>query len=392
MQQIAKTRTRQESTSSNPAARRRISLRIADSLVVIGIVASYATSGRAIWIHATVGLVFTALVAWHFWLHRAWFKSAKKRLAKNRSRKSRRSAFVTVLIAVELTIAITLGIAAWLVTGLLSGPHTFFANALIVITVLHVILNLKQLKVLIRRRSIVVDRRFRGSKNEAQSGYAAGEAGSFAEGTAQVVFTGPVPLDKVLTVEVDPQEHLTVLDGSQVVMEVTPNSELQIGIGFDNHIVDEVFARGPVSSPGHSHTAHCFGCSLERSDGLGITTMPIGESGMWGTTWTPHESLPSTGEFVNDEIVWAALDCPGSFAAAGSSLGTTGLTELAALTSMTVQIKEPVRIGEEVAVIGWNSQRSNEWTGCGVAIVDRDHRIKAQAHLTYGPQESTSSL
>jgi hypothetical protein len=83
------------------ASTRKRSLRIADSTVVIGLIASYATSGGAVGIHATVSLAFTAAVGWHFWLHRTWFKSVAKRLSKKRSRKSRRSAFITVLIAIE---------------------------------------------------------------------------------------------------------------------------------------------------------------------------------------------------------------------------------------------------------------------------------------------------
>ncbi len=151
MQQVTQDAPERATAKSAPAAKRRRSLRIADSALVITLIASYATSGGAVAIHATVSLVFTAAVGWHFWLHRKWFKSVKKRLAKTRTTRSRRSATINVLIFGELTLAIVLGIVAWLGPRSLSGPHAVLANIMVGIAIVHIALNARQLKALIRR-------------------------------------------------------------------------------------------------------------------------------------------------------------------------------------------------------------------------------------------------
>jgi hypothetical protein len=383
MQQVTQDAPERATAKSAPAAKRRRSLRIADSALVTTLIASYATSGGAVAIHATVSLVFTAAVGWHFWLHRKWFKSVKKRLAKTRTTRSRRSATINVLIFGELTLAIVLGIVAWLGPRSLSGPHAVLANIMVGIAIVHIALNARQLKALIRRRSINIDRRFRGSPVAAQGGYAAGKAASFLEGTVEVQFNGPTPLDQDLSVEVDDEERVTVLDGSDVVMEVSPDASVLVEIPADNELIDAIFSRGPVETSGDHERPHCFGCSLDRHDGLGIATLPIGATGIWGTTWTPGASLPSTGDFVDDEIVWAALDCPGSFAASDPSGRLEGVTGFPSLKAMTVEIREKVRIGEQLAVLGWRVNQTGSVVDCGVAIVDRDHRVKAYAHLTH---------
>lgn len=377
-------------SSSTVATKRRRSLRIADTAVVIGLIGSYATSGGNTEVHAAVSLVWTAAVGWHFWIHRKWFKSLGPRLSKKRSLRSRGSALVTAVIAFELTAAIAFGILAWLGPRSLSGLHAVLANVMVVIAVIHVLFNTRQLKALIRRRSTVIDRRFRGSADSAQSGYAAGKAASHAEGTVKVEIRGPAPVEQELLVEIDPEEHVTVLHGSHVVMEASPDAELTIAVPASADVIDEIFARGPVTAAQHQDRPHCFGCSLEREDGLGIATRPVGATGIWGTTWTPDESLPSTGGFVDDEILWAALDCPGSFAASDLSGRPSEVTGSPSLEAMTVQIREKVRVGEQLAVMGWTLAYSDSAVDCGTAIVDRTGRVKAYAHLCHSIADDNS--
>lgn len=135
---------------------------------------------------------------------------------------------------------------------------------------LHVVFNTRQLKALVRRRSTVIDRRFRGSADSAQSGYAAGKAASHAEGTVKVGLRGSAPVEQELLVEVDSEERVSVFLGSDVLMEANPDAELSIEVPASDDIIEEIFARGPVTTTRHQDRPHCFGCSLEREDGLGI--------------------------------------------------------------------------------------------------------------------------
>ncbi len=212
---------------------------------------------------------------------------------------------------------------------------------------------------------------------------AAGKGASHAEGTVKVELRRPALVEQELLVEIDPEERVTVFHGSDVIMEATPDAELSIEIPASDDVIEQIFARGPVTAARHQDRPHCFGCSVEREDGLGIATRPIGTTGIWGTTWTPDESLPSTDGFINDEILWAALDCPGSFAASDPSGRPPGVTGSPSLEAMTVQIREKVRVGEQLAVMGWTLSHSDSTVDCGTAIVDRTGRVKAYAHLCH---------
>lgn len=383
MTQVADKAAERSRPSSTTATKRRRSLRIADTAVVISLIASYATSGGSPEVHAAVSLVFTAAVGWHFWLHRKWWKSVAKRLSKKRSMRSRGSALVTVVIAFDLTAAIAFGILAWLGPRSLSGVHAGLANVMVAIALIHVAFNARQLKALIRRRSIVIEPRFRGSADAAHRGYAAGKAALHAEGTVEVKLRGRVPLGHDLQVDIDPEEQVTVFDGSSLVMEVSPDAELSIEVPASDEVIDEIFARGPVPAGRDDEHPHCFGCSLEREDGLGIATRTVGSTGIWGTTWTPDESLPSTDGFVDDEVLWAALDCPGNFAASDAAGRPPEISGSPSLEAMTVQIREKVRVGEHLAVMGWTVEYGDSTVDCGTAIVDRAHRVKAYAHLCH---------
>ncbi|MCP3974037.1 MAG: hypothetical protein GY720_06035 [bacterium] len=77
--------------------------------------------------------------------------------------------------------------------------------------------------------------------------------------------------------------------------------------------------------------------------------------GIWGTTCTPDESLPSTGGFVNDEVMWAALDCPGSFAASdpsGRPLGLSGSPSLEKATDIAREMVTRFGMTEALGFMG----------------------------------------
>ncbi len=376
-------------SNSTVAAKRRRSLRIADTAVVVGFVASYFTTS-SVGLHAVVSLLWTAAVGWHFWIHRKWFNSLAKRLSKKRSNRSRGSALVNVVIAIELTGAVAFGIAAWLGPRSLKDLHSLLANILVAVAIVHLASNVKQLKALIRRRSTVIDRRFRGSADSAQSGYAAGRAASHAEGTVKVDLLDQAPVEQELVVEIDSEERVTVFDGSDVVIEAAPAAELTLEVPASVDVIEEIFTRGPVVGTQRQDRPHCFGCSLEREDGLGIATRQIGTTGIWGTTWTPDESLPLADGFVSDEVLWAALDCPGSFAASDPSGRPAGATGSPSLETMTVEIREKVRVGEQLAVVGWTLSYSGSTVDCGSAIIDKTGRIKAYAHLSHSISDANT--
>lgn len=375
-------RSERPASASTVAARRRRSVRAADSAVVVGLVVSYFTSS-VVTLHAIVSLLWAAAVGWHFWLHRKWFKSLARRLSKKRSWRSRSSAYATVVIAVELTAVVAFGIAAWLGPRGLKGLHGTLGNILLAIAAIHIASNIRQLKALVRRRTTVIDPRFRGSADSAQGGYAAGTAVSDVEGIFKVELREPVPVEQELLVDTDAEEQVTVFHGADVIMTAHPEPELDIEIPASAEVIAEIFTRGAQKPTHAQQRSQCFGCSSQRADGLGINPAPVGTTGIWGTTWTPGASLPSADGFVKPEVVWAALDCPGSFAAADPAGRPPGIAGSPALEEMTVEIRDKVRVGEQLVVLGWTLTHSDSGVDCGTAIVDRAGHIKAYARLCH---------
>jgi hypothetical protein len=69
-------------------------------------------------------------------------------------------------------------------------------------------------------------------------------------------------------------------------------------------------------------------------------------AGQVAAAWVLDESLTNGDGVVRPEFVWAALDCPGYFAAEDKA-------GLALLGRMAATIKRPVHAGERLIVTGW---------------------------------------
>ncbi len=66
----------------------------------------------------------------------------------------------------------------------------------------------------------------------------------------------------------------------------------------------------------HHPFARCFTCGTNRDegDGLRLFTGPYGE-GVTAAPWTPHPAFAGDDGAINPAVMWAALDCPGGWAA-----------------------------------------------------------------------------
>lgn len=85
----------------------------------------------------------------------------------------------------------------------------------------------------------------------------------------------------------------------------------------------------------------CFSCGTDRDpgDALCLRPGPLTE-GVFAAAWTPRE--------VTEEIVWAALDCPGGWA-----LGVGGRPMV--LGTMTAEVNELPGVGQECVVMSWRT-------------------------------------
>ena len=202
------------------------------------------------------------------------------------------------------------------------------------------------------------------------SGLVAGQLNS--GGPAAVMLKLPPPLDVEL--EWDADEHHVYLkhpDGSTIASATqgaftgeTPGAPSieNATTGMENYA---------------GHEAHpfnrCFTCGTQRGDGDGLRIFsgPY-DSGTTAATWTPHTAFDDGTGHVAPEVSWAALDCPGGWAA---NVGD----EPAVLGSMTAHIIRRPRTGEPCLVRGVLMASSGRKRHTATALYTRGGELLGRA-------------
>jgi hypothetical protein len=228
--------------------------------------------------------------------------------------------------------------------------------------------------------------RFCGPPNSANGGYCSGVlAGHWlrAAGRSQpveVTLRKPPPLERDLQVELDGERTL-LKDGAELVAEaraaaldVTPPEapSFEQAIRMSRHYV------------GHArhHFPTCFVCGPARQAGDGLRIFPGAEQPgeLVAAPWLPHVSLAAASGAVPNELLWAALDCIGYFAAASPSY------PIALLGRMTAEVSSSVRAGERCVVVGWALGRESAKTrklDAGTAVFGESGKLLGCARQTW---------
>ena len=187
--------------------------------------------------------------------------------------------------------------------------------------------------------TVTIDRRYRGPLASANGGYAAGLLGTRVGRSAEVTLRLPPPLERPLSVRRD-GERLLLCDGDLLVAEAVA-ADPGIEAPVSPTAAEAAAAAAGVGSWGPPEFAECFVCGTrDDGSGLGIHPGPVpGRDGLVATTWVAGD--------VSPEVVWAAIDCPGAYAA-----GDPGRGEVV-LGRMTARIERLPQEGEHCVVVGW---------------------------------------
>jgi len=167
-------------------------------------------------------------------------------------------------------------------------------------------------------REIVIARQFRGPPNSGNGGYVCGVLAREVQGATTVALRALIPLDVPLTLERGENgARLVGADGTLIAEgqrattplpdpPAPPSLEQARAAGASCPFIDK-----PFHPP-------CFTCSSIREDGDGLRILPGqiagAPAGRIACVWTPHASFADADGIIPEEIVWAALDCPGSLA------------------------------------------------------------------------------
>jgi hypothetical protein len=229
-----------------------------------------------------------------------------------------------------------------------------------------------------RMEQLIIPRRFNGPPASGNGGYSCGAVAAFIDGVATVRLHAPPPLDTPLAVSRLEGGAVEVRDGATLVASGRPGI-LDLDVPAAPGL--EAARRGRERYPCYREhpLGTCFVCGPHRPDGDGLEIFvgSVGSDGLVACPWNPATELADETGVVRPEFVWAALDCPGSFAA------VPGLEPMVLLGELTLEQYAPVIAGAELVVYAWPlGQDGRKYYG-GTAVATADGRVLANALTTW---------
>lgn len=226
--------------------------------------------------------------------------------------------------------------------------------------------------------SIIIASRFCGPSQSGNGGYVCGRVAEHVPGTVAVRLRSPPPLETVLEIELaDHAARLT--HGSDLVAE---------GQSGDPDLVPPpppTFSEAEEAAEIYAGFAHhpfprCFVCGPRRAkgDGLRIFAGRLKARELVAAPWIPDASLADRSGKVSAEFLWAALDCPGAWAAGPYPKG-----KALVLGELCVRISDSIVPGEKCVVVGWPIARDGRKRFAGTAIYSGSGRAIAIARATW---------
>lgn len=244
------------------------------------------------------------------------------------------------------------------------------------------------------KSDLIVPQQFRGPPNSGNGGYACGlmakAIGGEQGATISAMLRAPVSLDVALTLVVEGDEA-KLLGAADIL------------IGEANRAPGEDLPPPPLApSLAEAHAAGrrfiglrrpfhpiCFTCGDRPDEGFGLRVFVGGVEGAPGLVagdWTPHANFADAGGLAPLEIVWAALDCPGSVAWVDGG-GGAGL-----LGTMTCWVRRRPNIGERTIVAAWPIEQSGRKQTSGTALYSADGEVMAVARQIWIARAPAATL
>lgn len=226
--------------------------------------------------------------------------------------------------------------------------------------------------------NIIITHQFRGPDNSGNGGYTCGKLASYINGPAEVTLKLPPPLNQPLEVVQDPSGGVALMKGEQTIATAVPAS-IHLTVPGPPSYETAVKAAGQhAMMEAHAYPG-CFVCgpARKKADGLCIFAGRVKNQDYVAAPWIPEKCFADESGVIRDEIVWAALDCPGAWAILDKQL------RMILLGRMAVEIIKPVKAGQELVVIGWQIAEEGRKIQAGTALFDESRDLCAKGQSTW---------
>jgi len=229
------------------------------------------------------------------------------------------------------------------------------------------------------RTSLSVPAQFRGPPHSVNGGYACGLMGKLIVGPSQAFLRAPMPLDTPMALIRDEGGVRIESEAGALIGEASPAqaSALPPPPPAPSLAAAHAAAGG---FPGLSRPFHpiCFSCGDQLDEGVGLRVftgqLAGAADGVVAGPWTPNAIFAGDDGLIPDEVIWAALDCPGSvsWVVTGAGGGLLG--------AMTCEVTRPPRAEEPCIVVAWPLERSGRKLLSGTALYSADGELMARSH------------
>lgn len=202
--------------------------------------------------------------------------------------------------------------------------------------------------------SITVSARFRGPPHSGNGGYVAGLMARLAGGHRSVAMRAPTPLDAPL--EFLPGEPARLMRGETLIAEALRADPVVL----PDWPVPPTPAEARAASVGYqSFHPICVCCAgqLPADEGLRIRAGPLAGAapGTVAAAWDVDAAFCDADGAVPEEVVWAAIDCPGFYAWVAVEGRHGALTG-----TMQAEVLARPRAGDACIVLAWPLARVSE--------------------------------
>jgi acyl-coenzyme A thioesterase PaaI-like protein len=230
---------------------------------------------------------------------------------------------------------------------------------------------------------VVVARQFCGPPNSGNGGYVAGLMAQSIPGPATAVLRAIIPLDTPLDLVAGATVSTLTGEAGALIGEATAASADLLPTPPAPPTLEQAEAAGKryfaLSRPFHPI---CFTCGPKREEGDGARVFvgPIAgaPAGHVAGVWRAAPGFCDAEGLARPEIVWAALDCPGSIAWV-ERLGQGG----GLLGTMTAEILRRPAANEPVIITAWPLEQDGRKQFAGVAMFSAEGELMARAHQVW---------
>ncbi|SDK20103.1 hypothetical protein SAMN05421823_102126 [Catalinimonas alkaloidigena] len=220
--------------------------------------------------------------------------------------------------------------------------------------------------------------RFCGPPQSANGGYTCGRLDHLTPYVSEVTLRKPPPLQTALSVAWE-GDQLHLLDGETLIATCRPGAVEIAAPAPPTFAEAEAAAQHYLGLRQENPFPTCFVCGVQRDagDGLHIFAGATDRHDLLAAPWVPDASLADAAGQVNNEFIWAALDCPGAYAQMADQ------PRILVLGRMTAQVLHPVQAGEKCVVVAWPKSRDGRKYTSGTALYNADQQLCAVSHQTW---------